>query len=97
MKLIATVASLGLVAARPQGDLNLFPGQHSALDDLSSGLDGGLDASALGDVSVPDLTVNQSQLDDIVDDESKDRIVSTLHEILRPFLLLRVYSFDQNL
>jgi len=67
MKLISTVASLGLVAARPQG-INTFPGQHNALDDLASGLDGGLDASALGDLSVPDITVNQSQLDDIADD-----------------------------
>jgi ATP-dependent DNA helicase len=32
----------------------------------------------------------ETQVDDIVDDESKDRIVSKLHEILRPFLLRRV-------
>eukprot|EP00629_Pelagomonadales_sp_RCC1024_P008295 CAMPEP_0119265862 /NCGR_PEP_ID=MMETSP1329-20130426/4537_1 /TAXON_ID=114041 /ORGANISM="Genus nov. species nov., Strain RCC1024" /LENGTH=727 /DNA_ID=CAMNT_0007265719 /DNA_START=74 /DNA_END=2257 /DNA_ORIENTATION=+ len=32
----------------------------------------------------------ETQVDDIVDDESKDRIVTKLHEILRPFLLRRV-------
>ena len=34
----------------------------------------------------------ETQVDDIIDDESKDRIVTKLHEILRPFLLRRVKS-----